>query len=427
MNHTEKVSDEFNNFIKRKCVNDKSVSCQIDGNKLNEITSFIAHEIPKCKKIDITLNDLKDGKVLAKGGFGYSYITAMNNDSRKKIIKVAICTDSKATEELKSELRLHSDLVNSKFDVFIKLNGYFVRNQQDVYEYYDYSNKYNKVVCNTKPQTNGVFTNGCEIYMILEAGFGDLTKYMQDKIVEHNGLSNALNAKKKYTVDTLLNVIKSYQVSEYFLEKYGKLFIHNDIKIENIVYISDTKFKFIDFGLSDKIDKFFVFDNIKGTDFTYDMLYDVPEYRTDLQKYDSFGRIKSPLYDMFCTCIAIFEFICYRTLDLVDGNTNLYQKLWKVKQVIEQNNFSYDMRNLINNLISLTTLIYDFHQNNLKVLIKTKDINKYKEINDMRNFIVPSIYNNEPPVYKVKTNNKLYNDYYYFNKIVKYYLNLSKC
>ncbi len=427
MNHTEKVSDEFKNFIKRKCVNDKSVSCQIDDNKLNEITSFIAHEIPTCKKIDITLDDLKDGKVLAKGGFGYSYITAMNNNSRKKIIKVAICTDNKATEELKSELKLHSELVNSKFDVFIKLNGYFVRNRQNEYEYYDYSNKYDKVVCTSTPQRNGVFTTGCEIYMILEAGFGDLTKYMNDKIVEHNGLKKALNANKTYNVNTLLKVIKSYKVSEYFLENHGKLFIHNDIKIENIVYISDTNFKFIDFGLSDLIDKFFVFNDIKGTEFTYDMLYDVPEYRTELNKYKDYGRIKSPLYDMFCICIAIFEFICYTTLDLLEGNTNLYQKLWRVKQVVEQNNFSYEMRNLINNLISLTTLIFDFHQKNLNILIKTKDYNKYIEANNLEKLVVPRIYNNEPPVYKEKNNNKLHNDYHYFNQIVKYYLNLSRC
>ncbi len=427
MNYTEKVSDEFNNFIKRKCMNDTSVSCQINDKKLYEITHFIAHEIPKCRKTDITYDDLKNSKVLAKGGFGYSYLTGLNDNSRKKIIKVAICSDIKIINELKSELKLHSDLINSNFDVFIKLNGYFVRNQQNVYEYYDYSNKYNKVVCTTKPHKNGVFTTGCEIYMILEAGFGDLTKYMNDEIIEHNGISKALNSKKKYNVDTLIKLVKSYQVSEYFLEKYGKLFIHNDIKIENIVYLSDTKFKFIDFGLSDLIDTFFVFNDIKGTDFTYDMLYDVPEYRNDLNKYNFLGRIKSPLYDMFCICIAIFEFICYRTLDLVDGNTNLYQKLWRVKQVVEENNFTYDMRNFINNLISLTTLIYDFHQKNLRILIQTKDLNKYVEANNLEKLVVPSIYGNEPPVYKVKTNNKLNNDYDYFNRIIKYYLNLSKC
>ena len=428
MNNTEtKVYDDFSSFIERKCINDNSVTCQINDNKLYEITSFIAHEIPKCKTIGISLDDLRNGKVLAKGGFGYSYITAMNNNDRKKIIKVAICSDIKIINDLKSELHLHSELINSEFDVFIKLIGYFVRNQQNEYEYYDYSNKYKKVVCNMKPTINNVHTTGCEIYMILESGYGDLTKYMNDKVVEYNGLLNALSAKKSYNVDTLTKLVKSYQVSQYFLDKYGKLFIHNDIKIENIVYITDENFKFIDFGLSDLIDTFFVFNDLKGTDFTYEMLYDVPQHRNILQKHRYSGRIKSPLYDMFCVCIAIFEFICYRTLDLVDRNTNLYQKLWRVKQIVEENNFSYDMKNLINNLISLTTLIYDFHQNNLYELIKTGDYNKYIELNNMKNFIVPSIYNNEAPTYKVKTESVLYNDYYYFNEIVKYYLNLSKC
>lgn len=421
-----KVSDSFREFIKRKCINDNSVSCQLNDSKINEITSFIAHEITNCKQIDITLDDLKNGKVLAKGGFGYSYLTSINNDSRKKIIKVAICTDIEATNELKAELRLHSELINSNLDVFIKLIGYFVRNQENVYEYYDFSNKYTKVICNTKPRINDSFTTGCEIYFILEAGSGDLAKYMNNQIVKYNGISKALKAEKLYTTDSLLKIIKSYQVSEYFLEKNKKLFIHNDIKIENLVFINDNTFKFIDFGLGDLIDTFFVFDNIKGTDFTYEMLYDIPEYRNILNSYPNYGRIKSPLYDMFCVCIAIFELVCYRTLDLVDSNTNLYQKLWRVKQVIEENNFSTSMRNLINNLISLASLIYDFQQNNLKVLVQTKDYNKYIKINNIENLIVPSIYEYEVPIYKATTNNKLYNDYDYFNRIIKYYLNLSR-
>jgi hypothetical protein len=421
-----RVSDNFRDFIKRKCINDNSVSCKLNDNKIDEITSFIAHEITKCNEIDISLDDLKDGKVLAKGGFGYSYLTSINNDSRKKIIKVAICTDTDATNELKAELRLHSELINSNLDVFIKLIGYFVRNEQYVYEYYDYSNKYSKVVCNAQPQINGSFTTGCEIYFILEAGSGDLAKYMNNQIVKYNGISKALKAEKMYTTNTLLKIIKSYKVSEHFFKNNKKLFIHNDIKIENIVFINDNTFKFIDFGLGDLIDTFFVFDNIKGTDFTYEMLYDVPEYRNILKSHPNAGRIKSPLYDMFCVCIAIFELVCYRTLDLVDSNSNLYQKLWRVKQIIEENNFTNSMRNLINNLISLTSLIYDFQQNNLKVLIKTNDYNKYMKINNLENLIVPSIDNNEPPVYTTTNNNKLYNDYDYFNRIVKYYLNLSK-
>ena len=138
------------------------------------------------------------------------------------------------------------------------------------------------------------------------------------------------------------------------MEKHNKIFIHTDIKIENIVYLSDTNFKIIDFGLSELTDKFFVFDNIGGTDFTYSMLYDIPELKTTLSKYPNKCRIKSPLYDMFCMCIAIFEFVCYNTLDLVDSNSNLYQKLWKVKEIVEKYNFTNEIRNFINNLIHLT-------------------------------------------------------------------------
>ena len=51
--------------------------------------------------VDINLTDLRNGKVLSKGGFGYSYITSLNNPSRKKIIKIAICSDIESINSLK--------------------------------------------------------------------------------------------------------------------------------------------------------------------------------------------------------------------------------------------------------------------------------------------------------------------------------------
>jgi serine/threonine protein kinase len=263
--------------------------------------------------------------------------------------------------------------------------------------------------------------------MILEAGYGDLMKYMDDSVEKYNGLQNALYTNKLYTVDTLLNLVNSYKVSEYFLKKYNKIFIHNDIKIENIVYLSDSDFKFIDFGFSELTDKFFNFDSSRGTEFFYSMLYDIPELNIKLSEYGTKGRIKSPLYDMFCICISIFEFVCYNTLDKVDKNINLYQKLGKVKKIIEKYNFTKDIRNLINNLIDLTTAIYDFQQNNINILLKTRDFKKYIEVNDMKNFIVSPIYDKKPPVYENIYTDKLSNDYFYFDKIVQYYLNISRC
>ncbi len=444
INMNNYISEDFTTFYQSKCKNEdqkkKSIACSISFDKIDEISHFIAHEITRCKEIDITLDDLKDGKVLAKGGFGYSYITSLNNSSRKKIIKIIICPDlddmvknedikkvKEDMDKIKYEIELHSQLVNSGYNIFIKLIGYFLRNEQNIYEYYENNNNFNKVICDTQPSVNNNFTKGCEIYMILEAGYGDLTKYMDDQIVQHHGLEKSLSINKKYTVDTLLELVNFYKVSDYFLKEYNKVFLHNDLKIENIVYLSDTKFKIIDFGLSQLTDKFFVFNNIGGTDFTYSMLYDIPELKTKLSKYPNRGRIKSPFYDMFCMCIAIFEFICYHTLDLIDNNSNLYQKLWRVKEIVEKYNFTNEMRTFINNLIQLTTAIYDFQQKNIKILLSSGDYDEYKEVNNIEYFVVPFIFDKKPPSYEKNSDNKLVNDFNYFDRIVQYYLNLPRC
>jgi hypothetical protein len=467
MNNTnEYISNDFKFFYDRKCKNDNSVACKINDNKIDEISDFIAHEIPKCTEIDITLDDIKHGKILSKGGFGYSYITALNNPSRKKIIKIAICSGTlgkslpessgegtlgkslpessgegtlgKSLPEssgegtlgegtnmnnLYSELKLHSEITNSKNNIFIKLYGYFIRNKINEYEYYDYDNDFKKVICATRPEKNGTNTTGCEIYMILEAGHGDLTKYIDDnKIVKHRGVSNALSAEKSYNINTLKNLLNFYKISKYFLENNRKIFIHNDLKVENIVYKSDTEFKIIDFGLSELSNKFFDFNYIGGTDYTYSLLYETQELKTKLSVFKNKGRIRSPLYDIFCICVAIFEFVSC-DIYILYGYNNLYQRLDIIKDIVYNNNFTDEIRNFIKNLIHLTKAIYNFQQNNIKILLDTDNFNEYIRINNMELFIVQSIDGKIPPVY-INTNNKLLDDYNYFDKIVEYYLGL---
>jgi hypothetical protein len=220
----------------------------------------------------------------------------------------------------------------------------------------------------------------------------------------------------------LKNLLNFYKISKYFLENNRKIFIHNDLKVENIVYKSDTEFKIIDFGLSELSNKFFDFNYIGGTDYTYSLLYETQELKTKLSVFKNKGRIRSPLYDIFCICVAIFEFVSC-DIYILYGYNNLYQRLDIIKDIVYNNNFTDEIRNFIKNLIHLTKAIYNFQQNNIKILLDTDNFNEYIRINNMELFIVQSIDGKIPPVY-INTNNKLLDDYNYFDKIVEYYLGL---
>ena len=41
---------------------------------------------------------------------------------------------------------------------------------------------------------------------------------------------------KPYTSTQILNLLKYYRISEYFLSSENKIFLHNDIKLENIMF-----------------------------------------------------------------------------------------------------------------------------------------------------------------------------------------------
>jgi thiamine kinase-like enzyme len=407
----------FTKFKNDRCENEESVACSIDDDKINEISYFIAHIIPKCPNVDIKLDHIKNGNILSKGGMGYSFMTSNTDPNKKKIIKIAICTNESLLKNLKNEIDLHKEIVNSKKDMYIKLYGYYIRNSVD-YEYYDY-NEFASPVCKASETVKNI--NGCELYLILEAGDGDLYDNIKNKVIEHGGLENALNANKKYNVDSLIELLKFYQISEYFVEKEGKIFIHNDLKMENIV-TKENKFKLIDFGLSDLTDKFFNFnyEYVKGTLFTYDILYNIKNNQ-NIKSKKNFFYIRSPLYDMFCICIAIFEFICIQTIDNFTQDRNIYQTMWEVNDVLERHNFSNEIRKLINNLTKLTVFIYEFHDNNTKKFLKDYNYNNFFSNNDMEKMICPKINDKKPPIY-VKTGNKLKDDYEYFDKIVKYFV-----
>jgi len=419
----EKVQSDFVDFKTRKCIGEKSVSCDVNDKTIEEISRFIAHIIPKCDKTDITLDDIKDGKILSKGGFGYSFLTSLSNKNRKKIIKMAICIDEESTKEMKEELDLHKEIVKSKNEVYIKLFGYYIRNKEtNQYEYFDYNTDFKEPKCVVNVPEN----IGCETYTILEAGEGDLYKYINEKRIEHKGVINALKASKKYTVESLLEVTKFYKISEYFLKTKGKIFIHNDLKLENIVYKSDSEFNLIDFGLSELTDNFFNFGNVKGTLFNYEYLYNNPKYMDYINKYSYYIYLRSPMYDMFCVCIALLELFCNQTFDQIGNNSdNFSSKILRVKFIVERYNFSNDIKEFVKYLIDLTMCIYDFHQNNLKELERSNNdiinLRSYLFANNIESLVVPEIYGRKKPVY-VKTGNKVKDDYTYFDNIMNYFI-----
>ena len=65
-------------------MNETSVACEMDNKTIDEISRFIAHVITKCDNTDISLEDIKNGKVLAKSGTttseNFSFTTAKKFD-----------------------------------------------------------------------------------------------------------------------------------------------------------------------------------------------------------------------------------------------------------------------------------------------------------------------------------------------------------
>ena len=76
------ISDGIKNIKKNTCYySDGRIksekTCKLSNDNINKISYFLSHKLPKCKKLDITLDNIRDGKIISRGSFGYSFYSAV--------------------------------------------------------------------------------------------------------------------------------------------------------------------------------------------------------------------------------------------------------------------------------------------------------------------------------------------------------------
>jgi len=266
------VNEDIKNLIKNvkkyketKCGPiDIEQSCKITGKDIENISKFLAHNIPKCKETNITLQDIKNGKILSKGAFGYGF------SAGNTVIKIIICKNNQNREQTKKEINIHKFLTLLNMDIFTKLKGYFQREKDvshDTYKYYSYlNNQYILQNCNFKLNYDIM----CETYLLMEKGNHDLEKivnivnYNDDEMMNKKNISDKVNTIWKLKiVDKFEKLLTIYKTA---FKMNGNVFIHSDIKTSNIVVVPSSRgfeqalpsepdntnvnYKLIDFGTS---------------------------------------------------------------------------------------------------------------------------------------------------------------------------------
>jgi ankyrin repeat protein len=383
---TIKIRQDIKSYRDSTCRHSRGATCRIDDIKIRNIAYFFTSVITKCPLTNITLNDIKKLQIIGRGTFGYG--VSLPN----KIVKIIICENT-LDSSIYKEIKYNKIITNSNNDHFIKLLGYFLRENKEglnVYNYYDNSNNFTKKICYTK---NDNLDTLCEIYLILEkADNGELYNY--SKHITKDLLS--------FKINDLLNM---YKINKYFIDNYNVIFIHGDIKDNNIVVMNDGKLKLIDYGLSTTSEYFFYISQFKLTYFKN--LYGEIEYR------NIFIYI-SPFYDVWCILLTFW--MLYYDLEYKISADTVY------KYILNDTNKNINI--LINKYLYILT--YNIHIFFYKINEYFTDY--FDDFIDIR--IVKFIYNNifmidDLPHY-IDTGNVLLDDYNYFNNIMMHMLTISK-
>lgn len=366
------------NYRDRYCRHKNIPTCRIDNIKIRNIGYFFTSVITKCPSTNITLDDIKQLQIIGKGTFGYG-VSIPN-----KIIKIIIC-ENNLNKNIINEIEYNKIITNSKNEHFIKLLGYFKREDSE-YQYYDNSDNFTNKLCFTKKDN---IDDLCEIYLILEkADKGELYDYI-------NFISSDL---LPYKINELLNM---YKINKYFIDNYKVIFVHGDIKGNNVVITSDNKLKIIDYGLSNHNKSFFY----KSTQLTlFKHLYvniSIPIYI-------------SPFYDIFSILFTFWELFYNTSIKLHD----LYLDIKLIKNLNESI--------VINKyLFILTYNIHIFFYQLYKYFLNEEIYHDFVDIK-MVKYIYKIIFNIDNLPKYIDTNNKLLDDYNYFDNIMKHMLNITK-
>ncbi len=441
MNYSDEVNTLSKNISSKRsqtCVADETPSCAITENDIINMSAFITDVMTTCPESNITRNDVRNGKVLSKGSFGYGFLAG------NKIIKIIVCNSNMKEEDkegLKEEIDNQKTITLTNHPSFTKLLGYYVR-EGDKYSFYNSQSEFKVRRANCDVKINN---NGCEIYLIIEAGLHDLTHYFNIRNNKHlceidNPITS--NTTMLNSFDKLLSYYKtSYEYKNIF---NNKIFIHSDVKLENIILVSNKDLKFIDFGFASFHDTFFKRSG-NGTLYFFKLLFRVEMENS--KYFDGNLLMVSPLYDIFCVLISIFELLCcerfFHEYDS-NGEISVYKNFNYVNHKIVKCINSVQNNTIKNKLEShyyLLFSIYIFHNDLVRQYLSVKQqidndalsndsatakyiasIAAYEKLYDMQNFKIYQLENStkELPRY-ISTGNKNEDDSKYLASIMNYY------
>jgi len=362
-------------------------TCRIDDRKIRNISYFFTSVITKCPATNITLDDIKQLKIMGRGSFGYG-ISLPN-----KIVKIIICEYS-LEKKLYEEIEYNKIITNSKNEHFIKLLGYFVRevnNKKNEYNYYDNIDNFTNKLCITKDIN---LDKLCEIYLILEKA-------------DQGELHTIYKSIPKILLSTKINeLLNMYTINKYFIDKYENIFVHGDIKTDNIVVMMDNKFKIIDYGLSSQSKTFF-FKSPRKLPY-YNILYDV---------VDNSKLYLSPFYDIFC---ILYVFWVFYYVPRFQNALLIYQKISDDRTLETLDKYILSNKYLY----ILSYEIHMFFYNLYKYFTDKNLFNDFVDIKMVKYIYINIFMINDLPQY-IDTNNKLLDDYNYYNDIMTHMLTLS--
>jgi len=167
----------------------------------------------------------------------------------------------------------------------------------------------------------------CELYLFMEAGEYDLKKYMENPI--NRNFYKFINELNELT-DMFFNLINFYKINEYFLEKINKVFIHSDIKPENMIVVDENNnkiIKLIDFGISTLNESFYNF-IAEGTPYLYNILFDGNNNNKLFRR--------SILFDIFCVILSYIQILIYKITAFSGEPINIMKNIVYNKLTFEQ-------------------------------------------------------------------------------------------
>lgn len=441
----KKIQIDIKDFIDETCYEKekfKSIkTCLITDEKIDNISYFLAHKLPKCLELKINLESIKDGTIIGRGAFGYSFLVT-NRDKKKIIIKIVICDkiksliDKDETSDDKIiglEIFMHKLISRyDKINRFAKLYGSFnIEKNKSLFREtneYIYKNNNDEIICRLPTKTLG---NECEIYLFIEAGDMDLKKYMLQPL-------NNLDELEEFT-KLFYDFMEFYKISESFLSNKKVIFVHSDIKPENMIYVIDEfgnkRIKLIDFGVSYISTKFYE-DEISGTPYIYNILFG---------RNNKHLRRSSILFDIFSAVIAYIQIIIYKITaynideskkrgdptDEIPYDISVEKLLFtdiliKFKELTD-GKFSEDIKNKIQYIILLGRYIYNFFYTRITIyndnILLKEDINLedkikiYDSLIDINEFIIKDV------VIPSKKLIKLEEQYTHIDRMIQYILN----